>query len=418
MSEPATREAAPRRDEPARPLGPPSRQITWPSTSYWIGVTVAVALTLVVLSAVRSVSSILVLILIAAVLAIGLDPAVELLIRRFHFRKRGGPVAIIFIAALLLLVLFIMLVGPPLVHQVSAFATDIPTLIPRLARRNDWLGTLVADHQGQIQDFIATLPQRIASSFGTILGFTGKIGGLIFSTLTAAVLTVFFMLSMPTIKHGVALLFAPENRPQAVAVIEKCNARIGGYVSGNLATSAICAVGAGIAMGVLGVPFAVPLALWAGIADLIPTVGSYLGAIPAILVAFSKSPLTAILVLAYFIVYQQIENYIVVPRVMRNAVELSSPAVLIATMIGASLAGFAGALLALPVAATIKVLITDVWYAGRVRAAAARGVAWEADVEPPPTAASAGNETDAADSPPDPPASPDPLEPGRMADSD
>jgi predicted PurR-regulated permease PerM len=102
-----------------------------------------------------------------------------------------------------------------------------------------------------------------------------------------------------------------------------------------------------------------------------------------VLVGFSQSPLTGILVAVYFIVYQQVENYVVVPRVMRNAVELSSPAVLISTMVGASLAGFAGALLALPVAATIKVLITDVWYAGRVRAAAARGVAWEPDVPSP-----------------------------------
>jgi predicted PurR-regulated permease PerM len=366
------------------PTARPGWELRWPPLTYWIRVTVAVALTLTVLFAVRSVSSILVLILIAAVLAIGLDPAVAVLMRRFHFRKRGSPVAIIFLAALLLVALFILLVGPPLVRQISAFASDIPTLVPKLARRNDWLGTFVADHQQQIQTFIASLPERVASSFTTILGFTGRIGGLIFSILTVAVLTVFFMLSLPTIRRSASLMFAPERRGLALAIIDKCKARIGGYVSGNLATSGICAVGAGIALAVLGVPFAVPLALWAGIADLIPTVGAYLGAIPAILVGFSDSPLQGLLVLAYFVVYQQVENYVIVPRVMRNAVELSSPAVLISTMVGASLAGFAGALLALPVAATIKVLITDVWYAGRVRTAAARGVDWEADVEASP----------------------------------
>ena len=381
MTEPAlTERAAPAEDlDPAGPRLESDR--AWPPLTYWIRVTIAVALTVTVLSAVRSVSSILVLILIAAVLAIGLDPAVRFLMRRFHFRKRGGAVTIIFLAALLLISLFILLVGPPLVRQISAFASDIPALVPKLARRNDWLGTLVADHQEQIQSFIASLPERVASSFGTILGFTGKIGGLIFSILTVAVLTVFFMLSLPAIRRSASLLFAPERRGLALTIIDKCMARIGGYVSGNLATSGICAVATGIALAALGVPFAIPLALWAGIADLIPTVGAYLGAIPAILVGFSNSPLVGLLVLAYFVVYQQVENYVVVPRVMRNAVELSSAAVLIATLVGASLAGFAGALLALPVAATVKVLITDVWYAGRVRKAAERGVDWEADVE-------------------------------------
>ena len=116
----------------------------------------------------------------------------------------------------------------------------------------------------------------------------------------------------------------------------------------------------------LRVPFAIPLGIWAGFADLIPMVGSYAGAIPAIGIAFVVSPMTGLLTAVFFIAYQQFENYVLVPRVMKNAVHLSFAAVIVSTLIGGTLAGFAGALLALPVAATIKVLVIEIWLKDRV----------------------------------------------------
>jgi hypothetical protein len=107
--------------------------------------------------------------------------------------------------------------------------------------------------------------------------------------------------------------------------------------------------------------------MWAGLADLIPAVGSYLGAIPAIFVGFFSSPLRGVIVLAYFVAYQQFENYVLVPKVMQNAVNLSPAAVIVSTLIGGSLFGFAGALLALPVAATVKVIIVETWLLDRGR---------------------------------------------------
>jgi predicted PurR-regulated permease PerM len=176
---------------------------------------------------------------------------------------------------------------------------------------------------------------------------------------------IYFMLALPRARNTSAIFFSEERRERAEHVIDQSIEKIGGYVSGNLLTSVICAVLAMIALLVLGVPFAVPLAMWAGIADLIPAVGSYLGAVPAIVVAFFQSPLTGVLVLAYFLIYQQFENYLLVPKVMQNAVNVSPAAVIVSTLIGGSLFGFAGALLALPVAATIKVIMYDVWLHGR-----------------------------------------------------
>jgi predicted PurR-regulated permease PerM len=107
--------------------------------------------------------------------------------------------------------------------------------------------------------------------------------------------------------------------------------------------------------------------MWAGLADLIPAVGSYLGAIPAIVVGLIVSPWVGVALAVFFVLYQQFENYVIVPRVMRDAVNLSPASVIISTLVGASLAGFAGALLALPVAATMKVVVLDVWLRDRMR---------------------------------------------------
>jgi predicted PurR-regulated permease PerM len=147
--------------------------------------------------------------------------------------------------------------------------------------------------------------------------------------------------------------------------------RIGGYVAGILTTASIAGVSALVFFTILnvfgvGVPFAVPLAVWAAIAGLIPAVGAYIGAAPAVIVGFFTSGLTGVLMLVYFIVYQQIENYAIQPRIMRDAVNLSPAAVIVSTLVFGSLGGFAGAMLALPLAATIKVVLVELFLRDRV----------------------------------------------------
>jgi len=329
--------------------------------TYIAKATVTVALTLYVLGLARSVLNILILVLMAAVLAIGLDPAVRRL-QRMNMR-RAYAVMIIFAGFVLLIVLFAWLVLPPLVRQMTALTNDIPAYAQRLELRSDAIGRYFRENnvaQG-VQNFVADLPARIVRSFSTILGVAGKVTSVVFNVITVAILMIYFMLSLPSMENTSALMVSPERRERAKRILDQAVAKIGGYVSGNLSTALICAVISLVALVLFGIPYAVPLALWAGFAALIPAVGSYLGAIPAVSVALFQSPLKALLVLAYFIVYQQFENYFLVPKVMQNAVNLSPATVLISTLIGGSLFGFAGALLALPVAATIKVILYDVW---------------------------------------------------------
>ena len=339
----------------------------WPPLRYWVKVTLIVVATLVVLSAARSVASILILVVIATVLAVGLDPVV----RRLEGRGLSRPAAV----ALLVLTLIVIgaafggLVVPPLVNQATGLGDDIPTYVARLAERDDVVGDIVRrnDIAPKIQDFIQNLPQRAGRSFGAVLGIAGRVGSVIFRALTVIILTVYFMLALPSMRRTATIVFPLDQRRQGERVMDRSIDRIGGYVSGNLITSIVCGATTLVALMLIGVPFAVPLAMWAGFADLIPLVGAYLGAAPAVIVAFFVSPTAGLITLVYFLVYQQFENYVLVPRVMKNAVNLSPAAVIVSTLVGGSLGGFAGALLALPVAATVKVLVVDLWLRDRVK---------------------------------------------------
>ncbi|MGE5226400.1 MAG: AI-2E family transporter [Planctomycetaceae bacterium] len=339
----------------------------WPPAAYLVRATAAIALTLLTISAARSAADILVLVVIAGVLAIGMDPIVEGLQRRGL--GRGRAVALVVLGVTVVLGLFALLVLPPLVRQIAELANDVPAIARRLQARQDWVGTYARanDVQSQVQAFIADLPTRVAASFGTVLGVAGTVGATLFKVLTVAVLTVYLMLALPGIRRTATLLVDPDHRDRAERVVDRSLDRIGGYVSGNLVTSLVCGVTTLVALLLFGVPFAFPLAMWAGLADLIPAVGSYLGAIPAIVVGLIVSPWIGVGVAVFFVLYQQFENYVIVPRVMQDAVNLSPASVIISTLVGGSLAGFAGALLALPVAATMKVVVLEVWLRDRMR---------------------------------------------------
>jgi predicted PurR-regulated permease PerM len=282
-------------------------------------------------------------------------------------------VTLIFLGALAVVILFASLVIPPLVTQVGELADDIPGYVDRLSQRDDALGRYFQENDvaAKLQAFVKDLPKKITNSFGTIVGVAGKVGSALFNVLTVAILTVYFMLSLSRMRRTAAIGFAPETRGRAEDVMDQAISRIGGYVAGILTTASIAGTSALVFFSILGlfgdgIPFAVPLAVFSGLLGLIPAVGAYIGAAPAVIVGFFQSPLTGILILVYFIVYQQVENYVIQPKIMKNAVNLSPAAVVISTLVFGSLAGFAGAVLALPAAATIKVVIVEVFLRDRV----------------------------------------------------
>jgi predicted PurR-regulated permease PerM len=302
------------------PDRPPRSQPSpvWPPVTYWVRTTLAVVATLLVVAAARRVTHILLLVVIAFVLAVGMDPAARLL-GRFRLR-RGWAVAVIFTGFALFLALFVVLLVPPMVGEIRQFADALPGYLDDLQRRDDWIGNAArhADVSAKVEQFVADIPQRIGQSFNTIIGFAGTVFGRIFDLFTVGILTIYFMLSFPRLRRTVASLTRPEHRAQVDRVLQRSIEKIGGYVSGNLITSAACGVLSVVALLAVGVPYAVPLGLWAGVADLIPQVGSYLGAIPAVLVGLTRGPAYGIAAALWFIAYQQFENYILAPRSTRT----------------------------------------------------------------------------------------------------
>ena len=340
----------------------------WPPLTYWVKVVAIVVATFWVMMGIKAVAEILLLVAVSLVLAVGMDPLILWLSAKVGI-SRGRVVLVLGVAVGAIVILFMVLVVPVAIRQLGSLSNDLPAYLARVQAEGGWAGNFLERTQGiaKAQAFLQGLPDRLGSSFGTVLGIAGRVGTAILGVATVFFLTGYFMAALPRLRERATVLLRPEVRERAEPVIELALVRIGGYVAGNAITSGICALAATIGLIVLRVPFAIPLGIWAGFADLIPMVGSYAGAIPAIVIAFFVSPMTGLLTALFFVAYQQFENYVLVPRVMRNAVHLSMAAVIVSTLIGATLAGFAGALLALPVAATIKVIVIEIWLKDRAR---------------------------------------------------
>jgi predicted PurR-regulated permease PerM len=351
------------------------------------------ATTVIGLYALYTVRAILIRVLIALFIAVSLDPAVRLLARRGL--RRGLAVTLIFLLAFALAAGFLLSVIPPLVDQFRNLVDDLPGYLTRLQARSAQFRQLndrfnVSD---QLQGLVGTLPSRVGTG---VLGVTSRVFGAVFNSLTVLVFTIYFMADMPRIRSGVVRLFPVQRRPRARQVVDLVVDKVGGYMIGNIIISIIAGVASLIAFSLLGVPFPVPLAFVVALCDLIPMIGATLGAIIGVTVAlFSTNLLHTILVAAFFVGYQQLENYVIAPRVLKTTVELGAAAVLIAGLIGATVLGLVGALMAIPVAAAFNVLLNERLLAHEAAAgasAAVTGAATDQAVTPPAAVRDAGRD--------------------------
>jgi predicted PurR-regulated permease PerM len=320
-------------------------------------VSLGAAGTVIGLYALYTVRAILVRVLIALFIAVSLDPAVRWLTRRGM--RRGVAVTLIFLLAFALAAAFLISVIPPLVTQGRSLADDLPGYLGRLQGRSSQFRELNDRYNisDQLQGLVGSLPGRLGSG---LLGFTSRVFGAVFNSLTVLVFAVYFMADMPRIRNGLVRLFPVERRPRAHRVVDLVVDKVGGYMIGNIIISLIAGVASYIAFSLLGVPFAVPLAFVVAICDLIPMIGATLGAVIGVTVAvFSTDLWHTILVAAFFVAYQQLENYLIAPRVLKTTVELGAAAVLIAGLIGATVLGLVGALMAIPIAAAVNVLLNE-----------------------------------------------------------
>jgi predicted PurR-regulated permease PerM len=317
-----------------------------------LGLLSSVAAALVV----YNVRDILLRVVVAVFLAVSLDPAVRWLTARGV--RRGLAVTIIFTVFLIILAAFLMSVIPPLVNQFGQLVRHFPDFLQSLQERSARFRELNNRFQlsTRLEGVLDQLPARVT---GGVLGVTSQVFGAVVSFLTVVVFTVYFLLDLPRLRHGVVRLFPVERRERYAHVVDIMVNKVGDYMIGRLAIGAIAGVVAFAALEGLGVPYPLPLAIFIALLDLIPLIGHPIGSIAALLVALITKGLwpTTVLLLVVFLVYQQLENYFIGPRVLRHSVDISAAAVLLAALIGAAIIGVIGALVAIPVAAALKVVL-------------------------------------------------------------
>ncbi len=322
---------------------------------------VAAGVVVVVASAMLVVAlrHILILVLASLVLAIGLQPAVRWLAARGV--RRGLAVAILFGVGLLVVGAFLSVVIPIVARQVTELVQTAPQYLERAQARSSLIGRL--DRQFNLIDRVRHLGTQVPSF---ALTFARGLTVFVFDVVTVAILTAYFATGLPSMQRSVARLLRREHREELEVILERATQRIGGYVTGNAIVSLIAGVATFVALVSIGVPYTLALAVWVALTDLIPTVGALLGAAVVCLVAAFVSVPVLLMTIAFFVVYQQIENYVIAPRVMRRTIAIAPAAVIVAVLIGGKLAGFFGALLALPIAATIQIVIEELYVKDRI----------------------------------------------------
>jgi predicted PurR-regulated permease PerM len=340
----------------------PERAIRFPVRTVLsvLGIVIAIWALLNVLFITRQV---LTWILVALFFAIALNPAVDWLQER-GVRRRGYAVALTSLGVAGVIALIGWLVIPPLVGQVNDFAQKVPDYIDDLTEGRGRLGFLETKYHivERIREAVAEGgASKVFGLSGTAISITKSVLTLVAAVITIIALTYFMLLEGPTWLNRFYSLFAPKTDQRLRGIFGEIGRAVGGYVTGNLFISLIAGVSSGLVLWALDVPFALALGLLVALLDLVPLVGATIAAVVVTTVTFlSTDGITSgLIVLGFFIVYQQLENHLLQPLVYGRTVQLSPLVVLIAVLIGASLAGVLGALGAIPMAGAIQVVFLD-----------------------------------------------------------
>ena len=329
--------------------------------------TMVVAIALVVgtylaLRAIVLLAHIETLLVVAVFFAVVLTPAVDLVRRKLHV-SRGLSTAIVFIVGLALFAGLLYAFIRPLVDQGREFVDNFPTYVTEAREGRGPAGDLVKRYNldERLRDAQAGIEDSIGNAGGGALKVAGKVLGGVASMLTVLVLALMMILYGPDILRSGLSILDPTKRDRVRAVASDCARALTGYVMGNLLISVIAGTATFIALAIFGVPFAAVLALWTAFADLIPLVGATLGAIPTIGVAFLHSTAAGIGMLVFYIIYQQFENHVLQVVIMSKTVQINQLFVLVSVLIGVELLGILGALLAIPAAGVLQVIVRDLW---------------------------------------------------------
>jgi predicted PurR-regulated permease PerM len=303
-------------------------------------------------------------ILIAAFLAVALSAPVNRLNR---YMPRGLAIASVYLALLGTIVALGLLLIPPIVREVNDLGDNAPRYaqdVQDYVQKNETLRGLEKDYDitEKLKEEADKLPSKVGDAAGILKDIGFGIVNSLFALITILVLTAFMLGSGPRWREGFLQLQPPDRRERIGRVLDRMSKAVSSYVIGAFTVSLIDGIAAFIVLTILGVPFAAPLAITMGFLSLIPLVGATIGAvIVGIVTAFVDFPTTTIIWTVYAIVYQQFENSVIQPQVQKRTVRVHPFVVLVSVLFGATLLGVLGALVAIPVAASIDILIQEWW---------------------------------------------------------
>jgi predicted PurR-regulated permease PerM len=320
--------------------------------------TIGVGVAYVLLRTVASIASTLILVGLAAFIAVGLEPLVSFQTR--HRVPRALAIVAIVLAAVLVAAGIVAPAVVPVTHEIHELSKNIPIWRDQIKSGKGDVGHLAKQfHLNNY--FSAPSEKKLTSTLASgALGAGKEVLSVLASIGIVIVLTIYILASLPSLKRFTVRLAPASRRPRTQLLLDEILARVGGFVLGNIFTSLVAGVGTLVWLEAFGLPYAILLALLVAVLDLIPVVGSTVGGAAVTGVALSHSVPLAIATAAFYVVYRFFEDYLLVPRVMRHTVNVSPLLTVLATLLGAAVLGVVGALVAIPIAAAIQLLVEEI----------------------------------------------------------
>lgn len=304
------------------------------------------------------VRDILLILFIAFIIASAITPLVD----KLEDRKIPRVLSLIGVYIILLgvIVLVVMLIIPPVTTQLGQLASNIPYYYQEVS---GWLANADASSQAALglQDMLQNWTSNLGQGVSGIFSFLGSFMGVMVGAFLSLVIAFYMSLQKDSVKKFVRSVTPKKYQPYAIQLTRRIQEKMGAWITGQLVLCLVIGVLAYVSLLIMGIKYALVLALFAGMTEIIPYIGPWIGAVPAVFLGFLQSPVLGLIVLiVYIVVIQQLENSVVVPVVMKKAVGLNPIITIIAIAIGGQLAGVAGAIIAIPLAVVISIVLKDI----------------------------------------------------------
>lgn len=342
-----------------------TRQEPWLTPGRLAALVVTLVASYATLIMLRALRDVLVMLLVALFLSFAMEPAVQYLARRGW--RRGSATGLVFVTFALTSLLFLAAMAPLAISQVNGLIRSAPRSVDEVidaANRLPFVDLEASSELGEeLERFGERVAERLSSAALSAAGDVVSVGatalGLLIQILAISLVTFYLVADGPRFRRTLARPLPPGRQREMLVIWEMAVAKTGGYIYSRLLLAVAAAVVHGFALLFLGVPFPLPLGIWMGLtAAFVPVVGVYLGGLLLLIVAATNDPADALWILLVIVVYQQIENYLLAPRVQARTMDLHPAVAFISVLIGGALLGAVGALLALPVAAIFKAVLS------------------------------------------------------------